>query len=202
MSGRRIGAAPTFDFSQAMSRLCADITDRVDELLHVDMSRIAVSFAQTRRRVLHGLQAKLTPMRFAGGSLTTQRQGRLWTCQRLYRDGREMLYILTFYLPRFLDQPFQEKMTTITHELFHVGPHFDGDLRRFGGRCYIHSRSHDDFDRQAELLARKYLALRPPLELYEFLRYDFRSLTRRHGGVVGLQVPIPKLIPTSDARTA
>jgi hypothetical protein len=93
-------------------------------------------------------------------------------------------------------------MTTITHELFHVGPNFDGDLRRFGGRCYIHSRSHDDFDRRAELLARKYLALRPPLELYEFLRHDFRSLTRRYGGVVGLQVPIPKLIPTSDAKTA
>lgn len=202
MSGIPRGGTSAFDFSSAMARLCDDITSRVDDLLHVDMSRIAVSFAQTRRRVLHGLQAKLTPMRFEGGALTTLRYGRLWTCQRLYRDGREMLYILTFYLPRFLDQPFQEKMTTITHELFHVGPNFDGDLRRFGGRCYMHSRSHRDFDRQSELLARRYLAQRPPLELYEFLRYDFRTLARRHGGVSGLQVPIPKLIPVSDARTA
>lgn len=196
------GGRPAFDFSGAMARLCDDMTARVDELLHVDMSRVAVSFAQTRRRVLHGLQAKLTPMRFEGGSHTTQRQGRLWTCQRLYRDGREMLYILTFYLPRFLDQPFREKMTTITHELYHVGPHFDGDLRRFGGRCYLHSRSHREFDRQSERLAQHYLAHRPPLELYEFLRYDFRGLVRRYGGVCGLQVPIPKLIPASDARTA
>lgn len=191
-----------FDFSRAMSRLCDDITGRVDELLHVDMSRIAVSFAQTRRRVLHGLQAKLTPMRFEGGSITTLRNGRMWTCQRLIHDGREMLYILTFYLPRFLDQPFHDKLTTITHEMLHVSPRCDGDLRRFGGRCYMHSPRQREFDRQAADLARKYLSQRPPGELYEFLRHDFRTLLRRHGAVVGLQVRIPKLIPLPDARSA
>ena len=113
-----------------------------------------------------------------------------------------MLYILTFYLPRFLDQPFHEKLTTVTHELLHVSPRFDGDLRRFEGRCYMHSPRQEEFDRQAADLARQYLASRPPVEIYEFLRYDFRELARRHGAVVGLQVPIPKLIPLPDARTA
>lgn len=199
---RQSGSTQSFDFSAAMSRLCDDVTDRVDELLHVEMSQVAVSFAQTRRRVLHGLQAKLTPMRFEAGALTTQRNGRLWTCQRLIHDGREMLYILTFYLPRFLDQPFLEKLTTITHELLHINPRFDGDLRRFDGRCYMHSPRQKEFDRQAADLARKYLAGRPPAELSEFLKYDFRGLVRRHGAVVGLQVPIPKLIPLRDTRSA
>ena len=201
MRGRRNGTG-TFDFSAAMTRLCTDVTDRVDDLLHVDMSQVAVSFAQTRRRVLHGLQAKLTPMRFEAGSLITRRNGRLWTCQRLIHDGREMLYILTFYLPRFLDQPFHEKLTTVTHELLHVRPRFDGDLRRFEGRCYMHSPRRKESDRHASDLARRYLDSRPPAELYEFLRYDFRQLSRRHGSVVGMQVPIPKLIPLPDARTA
>jgi len=201
MRGRQHNPA-TFDFSAAMTRLCVDATDRVDELLHIDMSRVAVSFAQTRRRVLHGLQAKLTPMRFEGGALTTHRNGRMWTCQRLIHDSREMLYILTFYLPRFLDQPFHEKLTTVTHELLHVSPRFDGDLRRFDGRCYMHSPRQKEFDRQASDLARKYLAGGPSPELYEFLRYDFRGLVRRHGTVVGLQVPIPKLIPLPESRSA
>lgn len=201
MRGRQPSPA-TFDFSSAMTRLCVDVSDRVDELLHVDMSRVAVSFAQTRRRVLHGLQAKLTPMRFEGGALTTHRNGRMWTCQRLIHDGREMLYILTFYLPRFLDQPFHEKLTTVTHELLHVSPRFDGDLRRFDGRCYMHSPRQKEFDRQASDLARKYLAGGPPAELYDFLRYDFRGLVRRYGTVVGLQVPIPKLIPLPETRSA
>lgn len=202
MRGQRSRRRAPFDFSCAMSRLCNDITDRVDDLLHIDMSRVAVCFAQTRRRVLHGLQAKLTPMRFEGGSLTTQRQGRTWTCQRVYSGEREMLYILTFYLPRFLDQSFEEKMTTITHELLHISPQFDGDLRRFGGRCYMHSGSQKEFDAQAARLARRYLDHRPERHLYAFLELDFRRLQKRHGAVVGLQIPIPKLIPVSDSRTA
>jgi hypothetical protein len=185
-----------------MLRLCGDMTDRVDDLLHIDMSRVAVCFAQTRRRVLHGLQAKLTPMRFEGGALTTQRHGRTWTCQRVYSADREMLYILTFYLPRFLDQSFAEKMTTITHELLHISPHFDGDLRRFGGRCYMHTGSQKEFDAHAARLARRYLDHNPERSLYEFLEFDFRTLQKRHGAVVGLQIPIPKLIPVSDARSA
>ena len=202
MRGQRTHGRASFDFSRAMSRLCCDITDRVDDLLHIDMSSVAVCFAQTRRRVLHGLQAKLTPMRFEGGARTTRRQGQTWTCQRVFSGDREMLYILTFYLPRFLDQSFEEKMTTITHELLHISPGFDGDLRRFGGRCYMHSGSQKEFDDHASQLARRYLDHRPDRQLYEFLEYDFRDLQKRHGAVVGLQIPIPKLIPISDARSA
>src|SRR5688500_1473518 len=99
MSAKNGAGGAAFDFSLAMHRLCADVAERVEDLWHVDMGHVAVSFAQTRRRVLHGLQAKLTPMRFQGGALTTTRAGRVFTCQRLYQDGREMLYILTFYLP-------------------------------------------------------------------------------------------------------
>lgn len=53
-----------FDFTASMWMLCDDITSRMDDLLHIDMSRVAVSYAQTRTRALHGLQAKLTPLRF------------------------------------------------------------------------------------------------------------------------------------------
>ena len=61
--------------------------------------------------------ASLTPMRFAGGQTHVVRRQRRWAIQRLYGpDGREMLYILTFYLPRYLDLPFREKLTTVLHE--------------------------------------------------------------------------------------
>jgi hypothetical protein len=132
--GGHAHSPPPFDFTTAMWMLCDDVTSRLDELLHIDMSRVAVSYAQTRSRSRFGLQAKLTPMRFENGAMTTHRRGRPWTCQRLMLGGKEMLYILTFYLPRFLDQSFEEKMITVLHELFHVSPEFNGDIRRFGGR--------------------------------------------------------------------
>jgi predicted metallopeptidase len=189
-----------FDFSLAMARLCADVALRLEEFSHIRMEQVAVTFAQARRSVSHGLQAKLTPMRFEQGRLTSKRYGRLWTVQRLYEHNREMLYILTFYLPRFLDHSFREKMITIFHELYHISPEFDGDIRRMGGRYHVHSHSQCEYDRQMQRLAEEYLAHNPPPELYGFLKSRFRTLQARHGSVVGKQVPIPKLVPVPDSR--
>lgn len=196
------GVCGPFDFTQAMVDLCEDITGRHEAFMHIDMARVATCFAQARSPVLHGMQAKLTPLRFENGSLTAHREGRTWTVQRLFLGKREMLYILTFYLPRFLEQSFQEKFVTILHELYHISPRFDGDLRRFDGRCHVHSRSQLEYDSRMEVYAREYLGQRPPEHLYDFLRYDFSELKKRFGGVIGLQVPIPKLIPVTDVKSA
>ena len=193
-----------FDFTSAMRDLCIDVCARLEEFRHIDMSRVAVTFAQARRRVSYGLQAKLTPMRFDGGSLVEAREdGRLWTVERLYDlREREMLYILTFYLPRFLDQVFIEKMTTVFHELYHISPEFNGDIRRLGGRYHVHSHSQKEYDEQMAALARRYLAQKPPAHLYGFLRKTFRGLKRSHGDVVGLSIPIPKLLPIPGTKSA
>src|SRR5690606_9692948 len=153
-------------------------------------------------RVSHGLQAKLTPMRFESGTLTAQRYGREWTVQRLYRGRTEILYILTFYLPRFQNQTYREKLITVFHELHHVSPRFDGDIRRMEGRYHVHSHSQKEYDRQMEAFVDEYLRQGPPPELLQFLRLKFSSLQKRHGSVVGLQIPIPKLIPLDEARVA
>src|SRR5262245_24507994 len=124
-----------FDFTFHMRRLCADIARRVDELGHVDVHRMAIRCCQTRKSALHGIQATLTPLRFERGALETHRNGRRWTIERLYdASGREMLYLLSFYLPRFQNQSFHEKLATVFHELWHVDPAFTGDLRRLPGR--------------------------------------------------------------------
>jgi len=192
-----MGLETPFDFSMAMFRLCHDITSRISDLRHIRMSEVAVTFAQTRSRVSHGMQAKLTPLRFEDGSLITERHGRHWCVPRLYQGDQELLYILTFYLPRFFEHSFLEKMITIVHELFHISPDFNGDIRRFDGRCYAHSHSQKDYDKHMENIVKSYLKLSPPKDLYAFLESDFLQLQSSHGGVVGLKVPIPKLIPLS-----
>lgn len=192
----RRGPAGGFDFTLHMRRLCHDLASRLPELRHIDMSRVGVSFSQTRSVAGHGLYASLTPMRFAGGSRLTFRRGRTWTVQPLLDEsGREMLYLLSFYLPRFLDQAFHHKLTTVVHELWHISPGFDGDLRRFGGRCYAHTASQKRYDAQVERLARRWLSLDPPATLYDFLRYRFGQLVRRYGKVYGTRIRTPKLIP-------
>jgi hypothetical protein len=39
----------------------------------------------------------------------------------------------------------------------------------------------------------------PPDELHDWLQHNFRALHALHGGVRGLQVPIPKLIPLAKS---
>ena len=194
-SVRTVARLPPFDFSRAVADLCDDVSRRLPELNHVRMDKIAVCFAQTRTHAMHGLQAKLTPLRFRQGAMTTTRRGRTYTVQRLIHDKREMLYILTFYLPRFLNHTFREKFVTILHELFHISPRFDGDIRRFDGRYHVHSHSQKEYDQEMDRLAQHYLAMQPPPSLYTFLHHDFTTLQQLHGGVVGLQIPIPKLLP-------
>jgi predicted metallopeptidase len=183
------------NFTQHMRALCADIARRLPELAHVDMRRVAIRFCQARRQTRYGLHASLTPMRFEGGRLTARRRGRTLAVERLFDDaGQEMLYLLSFYLPRFLDRPLDEKLSTVVHELWHIGPAFDGDLRRHPGRCYAHTSSQKQYDALVDALAGRWLALGPPAEVYEFLRYDFRELTERHGPVYGQRIRTPRLI--------
>ncbi len=184
-----------FDFTLAMRCLCQDMVARLEELRHIDLALVAVSFAQARRTGEFGMYASLTPLRFAGGQRHTLRRGRQWTLQRVCEDGREMLYILNFYLPRFLDLPLDEKLTTVVHELWHIGPRCDGDSRRFGGRCYAHSGSQKRYDAHVKRLVDRWLALGPPEPLYDSLRVGFRELAARHGRVIGRKVRAPKLIP-------
>jgi len=184
-----------FDFCEAMTALCEDICGRHPEFGHVQMARVAVTFAQTRSPVEWGVQARLTPLRFQGGATVERRKGRLWTVQKVVHRGQEALYLLTFLLPRFLNLPFDEKLVTIFHELYHISPEFNGDIRRFGGACYVHTGSQKNYDRQMAVFARQYLAQQPPEKLYAFLRLDFSELRRTVGEVVGLRIAIPRLIP-------
>lgn len=191
-------AGEPFDFGRHVRRLAADVARRCPDLGHIDVSRMLFGATQARSGRAHGLQARVTPLRCRNGQLTRTRRGVVFQVQRYLVDRREMLYLVTFCLPRFLDQSFDEKLVTLFHELFHINPAFDGDLRRHDGRCSIHSRSQKGYDAHMARLARDYLSTHPDPTLHSFLRLDFGQLLRRHGRVLGVFVPRPKLVPVAS----
>lgn len=204
MAGRKRverGGSKGFNFSRQMSRVCEDMVARLPELRHIDMSRVAVSISQARKRGPYGVHASLTPMRFEGGARAGKRRGRYYRSQLVTNDrGQEMLYILTFYLPRFMDVVLREKLVTVAHELWHISPAFDGDLRRHEGRCYAHTGSREQYDERMGRLVDRWLSLAPPPELYGFLNYRFEELHHLHGRVFGIRYARPKLLPISAAQ--
>jgi predicted metallopeptidase len=187
-----------FDFTLHIRSVCEDMIARLEPLAHVDMGRVMVAFTQSRKPGDSGMHAALTPLRFAGGARHVLRRGRKWTVQQVREGGREMLYVLTFYLPRFLDLSLDEKLTTVVHELWHVSPRFDGDLRRFAGRCYAHGGSQAQYEAQVKQLVHCWLKRRPPESLWGFLRHDFKGLLARYGRVYGRKIAAPKLIPAKS----
>lgn len=193
-----------FDFTTAMADLCADVAARCETLRHVRMPQVLVTFTPSRNRSRYGLQARVTPLRFRDGRLTRRHGPVDYQVQRYYVDDREMLYILTFCLPRFLDQSFEEKLVTVFHELYHVSPEFDGDLRRHPGRYAVHSHSKERYDSHMSDLVRDYVEEHPEPELFAFLRVSYRELWDRQCGIIGAVVPRPKLFPVGwpTARAA
>jgi len=189
-----------FDFTWHIRRLCEDMVQRLPELTHVDMSRVAVTFCQTRKAVPHGMFASLTPLRFVGGAATSLRRGRPHQIERVCdAAGREMLYILSFYLPRFQNLVFREKLITVLHELWHISPDFSGDIRRHEGRYHAHTHSQAEYDEQMGQLVDCWLSRRPQEELWRFLQDNFRQLASRHGRIVGMKIRRPRILPVGDS---
>ncbi|MFP4056995.1 MAG: putative metallopeptidase [Candidatus Brocadiia bacterium] len=177
-----------FNFSAAMGALMADMAATCQPLRHVDMGRVAVAFAQARHRRLDGMLAATYPLRFEGGATTAQMDGHTYRMPRVVVGGREMLYVVSFALPRFLDLPFEEKLAVVAHELYHIGPRFDGALRRFAGSKPYHTASQRRYDAAMARLALRYVDRTRRPGLQAFLRRTFGELVEAHGGVVGVRV--------------
>lgn len=190
-----------FDFTSHMRAVCDRLVSRIEELRHIDLQRVAISCTQARNSGPYGLYASLTPLRFADGARVERRGNTYYRAQTvLDAEGREMLYILTFCLPRFMDLDFRAKLATILHELWHIGPQFDGDLRRHAGRCYIHSGSQKNYDAAMEALADRYLREHGPSASHVFLHSRFADLQRIFGRVYGVRLARPKLLKISAAE--
>jgi hypothetical protein len=142
--------------------------------------------------------AKVVPLRFEGGATTSRRNGSDYTLQRVIRDGREMLYLVVFYLPRFQNLSYRDALLTLFHELYHISPSFDGDCRRFPGRDYKHGPSRAAYDRLVEPFVDEFLRLPAAAELSAFLKPDFPTLQKEWGRVIGAFVPLPRLIPAPE----
>ncbi|MGE3806742.1 MAG: putative metallopeptidase, partial [Gemmataceae bacterium] len=109
-----------FTFCQHVQRLCEDVAACCEEFRHLDVSKLLFAVTQARSYRVYGLQARVTPMRFRRGALTRRRRGVMYQVQRYFVASREIYYVVTFCLPRFLELSFDEKFVTLFHELYHI----------------------------------------------------------------------------------
>lgn len=190
----RPGPTP-FDITAALRVLGEDAIARCPHFAHIDPNFLLYTFTPSRNRRKYGLLARVTPLRFRRGEQTRLFRGVPYGIQRYSVNGREMKYLVSFCLPRYFDQPFEQKLVTLFHELYHIGDRFDGDLRRHPGRYELHTHSKVEYDAKMAEWVREYLSNHPNPQVFQFLRHRYADLWQAHGGVVGVVVPQPKQIP-------
>lgn len=187
----------TLNLTAELERLIADITDRMEEFNHIDPGRLLVCVSTTRGGGVHGTYAKIHPLRFAGGekTRTVKRGRRTYNCTMptITHRGEEMLYVVYFLVPRFLNLSLKEKLVTVFHELYHISPAFDGDIRRFPGRNYAHGSSTKRYNAIMANLVERYLAGLADDASLRFLDGDIAALRGRHRAIVGRKFPMPRL---------
>lgn len=183
------------DFNTAMSRLLQEIVPRVGDFQHIRLDQVLVSATFNRSKRRSGLLAYVLPLKYRAGSPVERRvrRGREyhWAMLPVLRDGREILYIVYFMLPRFLNMGTRQKLETVVHELYHISPLFNGDLRRFKGRSVLHG-SHKAYDAKVRVLTDEFLASTHDASTYAFLSEKTLSpekLAARH-----IPEPRPKLL--------
>ena len=111
----------------------------------------------------------------------------------LLHRGNDILYLIYFLVPRFLDLPLREKLVTVCHELYHISPAFDGDLRRFPGRNYAHGSSRRTFNDLVSGIVDDYLRTRDEAALPRFCGATAAELRRDCGAIVARRMRAPRL---------
>jgi len=188
--------APLVDYSARLDALCRDICTTLPQLAHIDPDRLLFTLVRSRAQGVYGTYARIVPMRFAEGAReTTRRRGRQQETYRmpdLIHGEQEILYVISLLMPRFLRLSLEQKLTTVLHELYHISPACDGDIRRFAGRNYAHGHSRAAYNRKIGELLTLYRSLSKQPDLVHALDFGEDPWMKGEIRLTGLFLPLPR----------
>lgn len=181
-----------FDLTARLSEVVEDAVRHCPEFAHIRPEAVLLCTGKARNSSLSGVCGKLFPLRFQGGRREARSGSRTYRWPRVKYDGREILYVVRLYLLRFLSLGLEGKLMVLFHELYHIGPRCDGDIRRFPGRNFAHGNSNSQYEARVRQIVHRYIAKRGHLRGLAFLRMSPGELAKRYGAMVGLQMRVVK----------
>ena len=172
-----------YDLTSELEKVVARLAT-LEEFGHVKLTGMILSLTQCRKNSYHGVYAAVKPLRFESGNREKTRGKYRYVWPKFVIDGYLKLYQMIFYIPRCLDVSFEDKLLTIIHEMYHISPRFNGDLRRFPGKNYAHGHSRDEFDKA--LIPIKNKALKKfDFKQFDFMVLNFKQLREKYDSIVG-----------------
>jgi hypothetical protein len=147
-----------------MSLLCESIAD----FRAYDTKKIAVSIGRSKGRAggrsRVGVWAYVVPLR------THSHTGRVRLVSTdLEQDFPDALYQMCFMFPRFGVLSAKERVETVVHELYHIHPSLNGELRTFAGAHRHHGPTPRAYNLKVSQLTAEALESLPWLEQHPLL---------------------------------
>lgn len=179
------------DITEVLLRLIEQISANIKSFSHIDTGRILVCLASNKSNSRGGIYGKLVPMKFKNGSDILSFRGKYYTMPAVINNGIQLLYIVYFYIPKFFDLDPFEKLKVVFHELYHISPEFNGDIRRMGAVKKAHGSSRKKFDLNFEKDVRAFYESIADTEYMDFLKMNTAFLKKNYR-VFARRMKIPK----------
>ena len=189
----------SINLTDVLSLIIGEVRDFSQTFSHIDTDRITVCIASNRKNSRGAIYGKVVPTRFEGGEKHTKFRGKIYAIPEVKREGILQKYLVYFYMPRFFDLSAEEKLRVILHELYHISPEFNGDIRRMGKGKFAHGHSRQSFDENfaADLEAfHEYIKETP---YYKFLSLTSKELFASFDKVTGNRMKLPKPTVVGEA---
>ncbi len=188
------------NLTDLLTLIVQEITRNAPSLAHIDISRIHISIASNRNGKRSTIYGKLVPLRFKDGNTHLIYRDKCYAMPEFVHNGIPLLYLIYFYTPSFLNLGALEKLRVIFHELYHINPSFNGDIRRMGNVKASHGHSKSRFDAQFEpdlLRFHEYIMETP---YRNFLEMDAAALFATFGRIYSSRIKLPKPVLVDRPR--
>jgi predicted metallopeptidase len=186
----------TIKITEVLSSLIASIVKHTPTFSHIDISALMVCVASNRSG-RGGAFGKLIPMRFENGSRFIRFKKRLYAMPEIMTNDLQCLYIIYFYMPKFFNLNPLDKLNVVFHELYHISPEFNGDIRRIALKRKAHGGSRKRYDSMYFSEFEAYANSHVFSEFYDFLSMDSKSLFDSFDRVYANRMPVPKPVSIS-----
>ena len=179
-----------FDLSEHIRRFAVDVSSSIDDFAHINHQAVIYGL-QASKPTRSGMYAKVIPLRFEKGKYVREYNGHFYRMPRVMYNGHEILYYIAVLLPRFLRLNADQKILTLLHELYHISPECNGDIRRICAGKPAHGASRREYDRRLTgyipLIKQK---ISP--DRLTWLEQDDHGLRGRFGEITGVRAKIPR----------
>ena len=167
------------NLTDVLALIIHDIVKSTDEFKSFDINKILVCCASNRRDSKGAIYGKLQPLRFKDGSEIIKHNKGYYAIPKVVLNNIEISYILYLYIPKFFDLPARDKINVLFHELYHISPEFNGDIRRMSNFKSAHGHSKKSFEDKYIIYASDYFNKINETPFYNFLQMNLEDIKRQ-----------------------